>query len=165
MLILTTSLYFWMFSFSSDRQFSFSEWNTTFWPLVNCQSIRKLIMRKLFLALWQKCNSFWCKKSSFIHYLLRQVQFSSFSFNKKKHKPFMDSCQSPHISPWKSQHSVLNGQEHVLQRKSRYVFRVAKYHKKSFQHLTILFMSTWWGDSKNMQEIEFSRWLFELPAK
>ena len=98
--------YFWMFSFSSDRQFSFSEWNTTFWPLVNCQSIRKLIMRKLFLALWQKCNSFWCKKSSFIHYLLRQVLFSSFSFNKKKHKPFMDSCQSPHISPWKSQHTA-----------------------------------------------------------
>ena len=22
-------------------------------------------------------------------------------------------------------------------------------------------MSTWWGDSKNMEEIEFSRWLFE----
>ena len=42
-----------------------------------------------------------------------------------------------------------------------YVFRVAKYHKKSFQQLTILFMSAWWGDSKNMQEIEFSRWLFE----
>ena len=41
---------------------------------------------------------------------------------------------------------------------SRYVFRVAKYHKKSFQHLTTFFMST-------MQEIEFSWWLFELPAK
>ena len=44
---------------------------------------------------------------------------------------------------------------------SRYVFIVAKYHKTSFQHLTILFMSSWWGNSKNMQEIEFSRWLFE----
>ena len=29
----------------------------------------------------------------------------------------------------------------------------------------MFFMSTWWGDSKNMQEIEFSQWLFELPAK
>ena len=28
----------------------------------------------------------------------------------------------------------------------------------------MFFMSTWWGDSKNMQEIELSRWLFELPA-
>ena len=44
---------------------------------------------------------------------------------------------------------------------SRYVFRVSKYHKKSFQHLTTFFMSTSWGDSKNMEEIEFSRWLFE----
>ena len=26
-------------------------------------------------------------------------------------------------------------------------------------------MSTWWEDSKNMTEIEFSLWLFELPAK
>ena len=25
----------------------------------------------------------------------------------------------------------------------------------------MFFMSTWWGDSKNMEEIEFSRWLFE----
>ena len=25
---------------------------------------------------------------------------------------------------------------------TRYIFRVAKYHKRSFQHLTILFMST-----------------------
>ena len=25
---------------------------------------------------------------------------------------------------------------------------MVKYHKKSFQHLIILFMSTWWGDSK-----------------
>ena len=27
--------------------------------------------------------------------------------------------------------------------------------------MTTFFMSTWWGDSKNMEEIEFSRWLFE----
>ena len=33
--------------------------------------------------------------------------------------------------------------------------------KRSFQHLTTFFMSTWSGDSKNMEEIEFSRWLFE----
>ena len=26
--------------------------------------------------------------------------------------------------------------------------------------MTTFFMSTWWGDSKNMEEIEFSRWLF-----
>ena len=31
--------------------------------------------------------------------------------------------------------------------------------------MTTFFMSTWWGDSKNMKEIEFSWWLFELPAK
>ena len=27
--------------------------------------------------------------------------------------------------------------------------------------MTTFFMSTWWGDSKNIEEIEFSRWLFE----
>ena len=27
--------------------------------------------------------------------------------------------------------------------------------------MTTFFMSTWWGDSKNMEEIEFSRWFFE----
>ena len=27
--------------------------------------------------------------------------------------------------------------------------------------MTTFFMPTWWGDSKNMEEIEFSRWLFE----
>ena len=27
--------------------------------------------------------------------------------------------------------------------------------------MTTFFMSTWWGDSKNMEEIEFSWWLFE----
>ena len=27
--------------------------------------------------------------------------------------------------------------------------------------MTTFFMSTWWGDSKSMEEIEFSRWLFE----
>ena len=47
----------------------------------------------------------------------------------------------------------------------RYIFQVVKYFKKTFQHLTILFMSTCCVDSKNMQEIEFSPWLFELPAK
>ena len=29
------------------------------------------------------------------------------------------------------------------------------------EDLTTFLMSTWWGDSKNMEEIEFSRWLFE----
>ena len=48
---------------------------------------------------------------------------------------------------------------------ARYVSREVKYGKKSFQHLTTFFMSTWWGDSKNMKEIEFSRWLFEIAAK
>ena len=43
----------------------------------------------------------------------------------------------------------------------RYVSRVVKYNKKSFQYLTTFFMSAWGGDSKNMEEIEFSRWFFE----
>ena len=36
-----------------------------------------------------------------------------------------------------------------------------KYPIKCLEGLTTFFMSTWWGDSKNMEEIEFSRWLFE----
>ena len=46
-----------------------------------------------------------------------------------------------------------------------WVSRALKYPKKCLQDLTMFFMSTWWGDSKNMKEIESSRWLFELPAK
>ena len=42
-----------------------------------------------------------------------------------------------------------------------WVFRVSKYTKKCLDDLTTFFMSTWWGDTKNMKEIEFSRWLFE----
>ena len=34
--------------------------------------------------------------------------------------------------------------------------------KKVFEGFDNVFMSTY---SKNMKEIEFSRWLFELPAK
>ena len=49
--------------------------------------------------------------------------------------------------------------------RSLWVSRVLKYPKKCLEDLAMFFMSTWWGDSKNMQEIEFSRWLFELPAK
>ena len=37
--------------------------------------------------------------------------------------------------------------------------------KKSFRHLTTFFRSTWWGDCKNMQEIEILPWLSELPAR
>ena len=33
--------------------------------------------------------------------------------------------------------------------------------KSVWEDLTTFFMSTWWGDSKNVEEIEFSRWLFE----
>ena len=29
----------------------------------------------------------------------------------------------------------------------------------------MFFMSTWWGDSKNMEEIEFSWWLFECRPR
>ena len=31
--------------------------------------------------------------------------------------------------------------------------------------MTTFFRSTWWGDPKNTKKFEFSRWLFELPAK
>ena len=41
------------------------------------------------------------------------------------------------------------------------VSRVLKYPKKCLEDLTTSFMSTWWGDSKNMEEIEFSRWLLK----
>ena len=44
---------------------------------------------------------------------------------------------------------------------THYVSRVLKFPKKCLEDLTTFFMSTWWGDSKNMEEIEFSRWLFE----
>ena len=33
--------------------------------------------------------------------------------------------------------------------------------KSVLEDLTTFFMSTWLGDSENMEEIEFSRWLFE----
>ena len=42
--------------------------------------------------------------------------------------------------------------------KTRCVSRVMEYHKKSFQHLTTFFISTWWGDSKNVQEISLAFW-------
>ena len=42
-----------------------------------------------------------------------------------------------------------------------WVSRVLKYPKKCLEDLTTFFMSTWGGDSKNMEEIEFPQWLFE----
>ena len=45
------------------------------------------------------------------------------------------------------------------------VSRVLKYPRKCLEDLKTFFMSDWWGDFKNMKAIEFSRWLFELPAK
>ena len=45
--------------------------------------------------------------------------------------------------------------------KPLWVSRVLKYPKKYLEDLTTFFMSTWWGDSKYVEEIEFSRWLFE----
>ena len=42
-----------------------------------------------------------------------------------------------------------------------WVSRVLKYPKKCLEDLITFFMSTWWGDSKNMKEIEFSPWFFE----
>ena len=44
---------------------------------------------------------------------------------------------------------------------SQWVSRVLKYPKKCLEDLTTFFMSTWWGDSKNMEKIKFSRWLFD----
>ena len=44
---------------------------------------------------------------------------------------------------------------------SLWVSRVLKYPKKCFEDLTTFFMSIWWGGSKNLEEIEFSSWLFE----
>jgi hypothetical protein len=46
-------------------------------------------------------------------------------------------------------------------KKSLWVSRVFRYPKKYVEDLTTFFMSTWWGYSKNMDEIEFSWWLFE----
>ena len=42
-----------------------------------------------------------------------------------------------------------------------WVFSILKYPKKCLEDLTTFFMSTWWGDSKNMEDIEFLWWLFE----
>ena len=58
-----------------------------------------------------------------------------------------------------------NSKTWILIHFSRYVSRVVIQHKNSFQYLATFFMSTRPEDSKNMQEIEFSRWFFELPAK
>ena len=44
---------------------------------------------------------------------------------------------------------------------TQWVSRVLKYPKKCLEDLTTFFKSTWWGDSKNMEEIELSRWLIE----
>ena len=44
---------------------------------------------------------------------------------------------------------------------SLWFFRVLKYPKKCLENLETFFMSTWWWDSKNMEEIELSWWLFE----
>ena len=38
---------------------------------------------------------------------------------------------------------------------------ILKYQKKCLEDLTTFFISTWWVDSKKMEEIEFSWWLFE----
>ena len=38
---------------------------------------------------------------------------------------------------------------------------VLKYPKKCLEDLTTFFMFTWWGNSNNMEEIEFSRCFFE----
>ena len=42
-----------------------------------------------------------------------------------------------------------------------WVSRVLKYPIKCLEDLTTFFMSIWSGESKNMEEIEFSLWLFE----
>ena len=44
---------------------------------------------------------------------------------------------------------------------AQYVYEVKEYHKNYFQHLTTIFMSTWWWDCKNMQDIERPTWLFQ----
>ena len=58
---------------------------------------------------------------------------------------------------WKSG----EGASYNLVSKTLFVFRALKYAKNSFQHSTTFFMSTWWGDCKNVQNF-FSRWLFEI---
>ena len=50
---------------------------------------------------------------------------------------------------------------HNILRNLHLTFILLKYPKKCFEDLTTFFMSTWWGDSKSVKEIEFSRWLFE----
>ena len=49
---------------------------------------------------------------------------------------------------------------YAVMTKALWVSRVLKYPKKCLEDLTMFFMSTWWGDSKNMEDIEFSRWPF-----
>ena len=45
--------------------------------------------------------------------------------------------------------------------KSQWVSKVLKYPKKGLEDLAMFFMYTWWGNSKNMEAIEFSWWPFE----
>ena len=45
-----------------------------------------------------------------------------------------------------------------------WVSRVLKYPKMCLEDLTTFFMSTWWGDSKNMEEIEFPRFWGQTKA-
>ena len=55
----------------------------------------------------------------------------------------------------------------------RTLYEIAYKHKvthhtvsfQSIEDLTTFFMSTWWGDSKNMEEIEFSRWQTKAVQK
>ena len=55
---------------------------------------------------------------------------------------------------WSMQSHIVHGSWKVhIHGWTRYVTRVVEYHKKSFQHLTTFFMSTWWGDPKNMKEL------------
>ena len=48
---------------------------------------------------------------------------------------------------------------------SLWVSRVLKYPRKCLDDLTTFFMSTWSGDSKKMEEIEFKGWLFECRLR
>ena len=46
-------------------------------------------------------------------------------------------------------------------KQKHWVSRVLNHPKKCLEDLTTFSMYTWWRDSKNMEEIEFSQWLFE----
>ena len=107
-----------------------------------CKKMTKLkrVERKILLGFWSNV----CQKNE------KNCRRSPLPFEGFIHPIFWYFDKKKYSSLW------------VNELSRYYVSRVVEYHKKSLQHLTTFFISTWWRDFKNIQEIEISQWLFEL---